>query len=209
LFGFASNRRNSMNEKDLVKGCRQAEPLAMKTLYEKYYALMLGICLRYAGNMFDAEDLVQEGFVKIFKDIGSFSGRGSFEGWMKRVIINNALMHLRKPRREYSFENIEDFAENEPLIQDEEELSIEQQIKRTDFTREELIEMIHSLPLGYQQVLNLYVIDGFKHREIAKLLNISEGTSKSQLNKARKLMKKKLLEKAIEKIENNKSAGLV
>ena len=192
-----------MNEKELIKGCKRAETLAMKTLYESYYSLMLGICIRYVGNVFDAEDLVQEGFVKIFKDIGSFSGRGSFEGWLKRVMINNVLMYLRKSKREFSFENIDEIAVNEPTPVDDEELSAEQQITGADFTKEELIEIINSLPKGYQEIVNLYIIDGFKHREIAKLLNISQGTSKSQLFRARKMIKKKLLEEAIKKTKNN------
>ncbi len=188
-----------MNEKDLIRGCKRAETLAMKTLYESYYSLMLGICIRYVGNVFDAEDLVQEGFVKIFKDISSFSGRGSFEGWLKRVMINNTLMHLRKSKKELSFENIDELAVNEPTPIDDEELSTEQQIAGADFTKEELIEIINSLPTGYQEIVNLYIIDGYKHREISKILNISQGTSKSQLFRARKLIKKKLLEEAIEK----------
>ena len=188
-----------MNEKELIRGCKRAETLAMKTLYESYYSLMLGICIRYVGNVFDAEDLVQEGFVKIFKDISSFSGRGSFEGWLKRVMINNTLMHLRKSKKELSFENIDELAVNEPTPIDDEELSTEQQIAGADFTKEELIEIINSLPTGYQEIVNLYIIDGYKHREISKILNISQGTSKSQLFRARKLIKKKLLEEAIEK----------
>ncbi len=192
-----------MNEKELIKGCKRAETLAMKTLYESYYSLMLGICIRYVGNVFDAEDLVQDGFVKIFKDISSFSGKGSFEGWLKRVMINNTLMHLRKSKKEFSFENIDEIAVNEPTPVDDEELSAEQQITGADFTKEELIEIINSLPKGYQEIVNLYIIDGFKHREIAKLLNISQGTSKSQLFRARKMIKKKLLEEAIKKTKNN------
>jgi RNA polymerase sigma-70 factor (ECF subfamily) len=188
-----------MNEKELIKGCKRAEPLAMKTLYESYYSLMLGICMRYVGNRFDAEDLVQDGFVKIFKDIGSFSGRGSFEGWLKRVIINNTLMYLRKSKKEFSFENIDNIAMDEPASMDEEELSAEHRISSAEFTKEELIDIINTLPTGYQKIVNLYIIDGYKHHEVSELLNISTGTSKSQLFKARKLIKKKLLEEAIKK----------
>ncbi len=194
-----------MNEKEIIKGCKRAETLAMKTLYESYYSLMLGICLRYAGNVFDAEDFVQEGFVKIFKDIGSFSGRGSFEGWLKRVMINNTLMHLRKSKREISFENIDELAVDEPTtVYDGDEPSVNQQISSVDFTKRELFEIINSLPKGYKEIVNLYIIDGYKHREISKLLNISQGTSKSQLFRARKLIKEKLLEGAIEKAKTTK-----
>jgi len=188
-----------MDEKTLIKACKNAEVSALKILYERYYAAMFGVCLRYVRNKADAEDLVQEGFMKVFKDIAKFEGKGSFEGWLKRVMINNTLSFLRKNKKEFAHDDIETFAGNEPEQVEADEITIENQIKNTDFTKEELIEIIRSLPHGYQQVLNLYIIDGFKHHEIAKLLNISEGTSKSQLNRGRKLAISKLYQKACEK----------
>lgn len=187
-----------MDEKTLIKACKNAEVSALKILYERYFAMMFGVCLRYVRNKADAEDLVQEGFMKVFKDIGSFEGKGSFEGWLRRVIVNNTLSHLRKTKREFAHDDIETIAENEPDDIETDEITVESKIKNRDFTKEELIEIIQSLPQGYQQVLNLYIVDGFKHYEIAKMLNISEGTSKSQLNRGRKLAVKKLYQKACE-----------
>jgi RNA polymerase sigma-70 factor (ECF subfamily) len=118
---------------------------------------------------------------------------------MQIVMINNALAYLRKHKNEFVHHDIDLIAENETDPVEEDVLTIENQIKNTNFTREELIEIIESLPEGYQQVLNLFVIDEFKHQEIAIILNINEGTSKSQLNRARKLVKKRLYEKVLEK----------
>lgn len=186
-----------MEETELIRACKKADISAMKVIYEKYYRIMLGICLRYVRNRADAEDLVQDGFLKIFKDIGTFEGRGSFEGWMKRVMINSALTFLRKPRKEIETENFADFSEAEDSTSEMDDITIRDQIMNTDFTKEELMETINSLPAGYQQVLNLYIIDDFKHQEIAEMLNISTGTSKSQLNRGRKLLIKKLYQKSL------------
>jgi len=181
-----------MEEQELIKACKKADISAMKVIYEKYYRIMMGICLRYLRNRADAEDMVQDGFIKIFKDIGTYEGRGSFEGWMKRVMINSALAHLRKPKKEINAEGFADLTDQTDFADEKEEISVKELIIKTDFTKEELIDAIHSLPPGYQQVLNLYIIDDFKHQEIAEMLHISIGTSKSQLNRGRKLLIKKL-----------------
>lgn len=181
-----------MEEQELIKACKRADVLAMRVIYEKYYRIMMGICLRYLRNRADAEDMVQDGFIKIFKDIGTYEGRGSFEGWMKRVMINSALAHLRKPKKEINAESFADLTDQTDFPDEKEEITVKELIVKTDFTKEELIDAIHSLPPGYQQVLNLYIIDDFKHQEIAEMLHISIGTSKSQLNRGRKLLIKKL-----------------
>jgi RNA polymerase sigma-70 factor (ECF subfamily) len=190
-----------MNEKEIINGCQRGDTQAMKALYEKYYSLMLGICMRYAGNVFEAEDFVQEGFVAIFKDIRSFSNRGSFEGWLRRVMINNTLMILRKLKKDRMVDKWEENNINLATPEEDEnaEMSFETQIYNADFTKEELIETMQLLPEGYRNILNLYVIDRYKHSEIAKLLGISAGTSKSQLSRARSLIKKYLYQKALEK----------
>jgi RNA polymerase sigma-70 factor (ECF subfamily) len=181
-----------MSDNNLAERCKAGDRAAMKILYERYYSRMLGVCMRYAANYADAEDYVQDGFLKVFNDIRSFKGRGSLEGWIRRVIINATLMKLRKSKKEYAFENMElavGGAFDEPM-EDEEENQNEPDV--LDFTREEAIDILQTLPEGFRKVLNLFVIDGYKHREIAKMLDISVGTSKSQLNRARKLMKQKL-----------------
>jgi RNA polymerase sigma-70 factor (ECF subfamily) len=188
-----------MNDKALVRACKKGEPEAMKTLYLGFYQLMLGVCQRYVHNKADAEDLVQEGFIKVLNELGSFKGKGSLEGWIRRVMVNNVLMHLRKNRKEFAFDDMETIAVDEVDEPADGTISHGEQIMDEDFSQEELVEIIHTLPSGYGKVLNMYVIDNFKHREIAKMLNISEGTSKSQLNRARKLMKIKLYERVTEK----------
>ena len=184
-----------MSDKGLADRCKAGDRAAMQTLYERYYSPMLGVCLRYAASYADAEDFVQDGFIKVFNDIHSFRGKGSLEGWIRRVIINSVLMKLRKARREFAQDDMEtamDEAIEEPMSDEEEKKDIDV----LDFSQEEAVRIIQTLPEGFRKVLNLYVIDGYKHREIAKLLDISVGTSKSQLNRARKLMKQKLIEYA-------------
>lgn len=185
-----------MSDKGLADRCKAGDRAAMQELYERFYSPMLGVCLRYAANYADAEDFVQDGFIKVFNDIHSFRGTGSLEGWIRRVIINSVLMKLRKAKKEFAHDNMEtamDEAVEEPMSEDEKEV---QKIDVLDFTQQEAVNIIQTLPDGFRKVLNLYVIDGYKHREIANMLNISVGTSKSQLNRARKLMKQKLIEYA-------------
>ncbi len=181
-----------MSDNNLADRCKAGDRAAMKILYERYYSRMLGVCMRYAANYADAEDYVQDGFMKVFNDIRSFKGKGSLEGWIRRVIINATLMKLRKSKKEYAFENMELVVggEFDEPMENEEENQSEPDV--LDFTREEAINILQTLPEGFRKVLNLFVIDGYKHREIAEMLNISVGTSKSQLNRARKLMKQKL-----------------
>jgi len=183
-----------MNDKALVKACVKGDTAAMKILYKRFYALMLGVCQRYVHNKADAEDFVQEGFIKVFNGLGSFKSAGSLEGWIKRVMINNVLMQLRKKKKEFVFDDMDTLVDDSPEGLEDTPLTDEEQIRNEEFSREELMELIHALPEGYGKVLNMYVIDHYKHREIAGILNISEGTSKSQLNRARKLMKQKLIE---------------
>jgi RNA polymerase sigma-70 factor (ECF subfamily) len=187
-----------MDDKALVKACIKGDAMAMKTLYERFYALMLGVCLRYVHNKADAEDFVQEGFIKVFNGLGSFKSAGSLEGWVKRVMINNVLMQLRKAKKEFPSDDMDSVAKSDSDEKEDVPQSLEEKVRNEDFSQAELVEMIHALPEGYSRVMNMYVIDKYKHREIAKIMGISEGTSKSQLNRARKLMKQKLLELVLE-----------
>lgn len=182
-----------MSDNSLADGCKAGDRAAMKALYERFYSPMLGVCLRYAANYADAEDFVQDGFIKVFNDIRSFKGTGSLEGWIRRVIINSVLMQLRKSKKEYAYDNLEATLEDtaDDVHDDKNE---DRSNDILDLSQQEAVEIIQTLPEGFRKVLNLYVIDGFKHREIAEMLDISVGTSKSQLNRARKLMKQKLTE---------------
>ena len=184
-----------MSDNSLADGCKAGDRNAMRALYERFYSPMPGVCMRYAANYADAEDFVQDGFIKVFSDIRSFKGTGSLEGWIRRVIINSVLMQLRKSKKEYAYDNMEIVmdASDEELSKNESE-SNENPVDILELSQQEAVEIIQTLPDGFRKVLNLYVIDGYKHREIAEMLNISVGTSKSQLNRARKLMKQKLVE---------------
>jgi RNA polymerase sigma-70 factor (ECF subfamily) len=162
-------------------------------LYDRYAPIMLGICMRYVYERSEAEDILQEGFLKIFTKIGEFEGRGSFEGWMKRVFVNTAITHYHKNSKHnkyhYDIDDVQ-IPKNEKPAYGE-----------SEFTHEELFNIIHSLPEGYKLVFNLYALEGYKHKEIAEMLEIDINTSKSQYSRAKKLIRKKL--ETIGKIATN------
>ena len=169
-----------MTESELIAGCQRADSKAQKVLYERYASMMYGVCMRYLKNEMDAEEALLNGFMKIYQNIEKFEAKGSFEGWVRRIMVNEALGFLRK---------------KEPL-----HLAIEDgftQIADTggadhDLNEGELLGMLHTLPAGYRAVFNLYAIEGYSHKEIADMLNITEGTSKSQLSKARAMLQRRL-----------------
>jgi len=173
-----------LSEDQLIERCRKNDRTAQKMLYDKYSSTMLGICMRYVFERSEAEDILQEGFLKIFTKISEFEGRGSFEGWMKRVFINTAitLYHKNSKHNKYHY-NIDDVHISK---------SEKPAIGESEFTNEELLNIIHSLPKGYKLVFNMYAIEGFKHKEIAEMLKIDINTSKSQYSRAKKLIRKKL-----------------
>lgn len=178
-----------MGLKDLIRRCRNQDRNAQEQLYRLYAAKLFGLCLKYSDNYQEAEDNLQDGFVTIFEKISQYKNEGSFEGWMKRIIINTALQKHRQQKL-YEITNEENIWEEEVEI-DTEELSV-------DF----LLECVQGLPDRYQQVFNLYVMDGFSHKEIAGMLKISEGTSKSNLARARMALKDR-----IEKKQNIKNSA--
>ena len=166
---------------EIVKRLQKGDRKAQKQIYDKYSGLFYAICLRYASNTDEAWDLLQEGFIRIFFNIKSFKGKGSFEGWMKRIVINNAINHYYKDKKYRYHEDIDENYE----IKSEDRL-----FDDADFTYEELLEIIRQLPSGYRTIFNLYAIEGYKHKEIAKILGISESTSKSQYHRAKKILQK-------------------
>jgi len=172
------------SELNLIQKLKNQDPVAQKVLYDKYSPLFYAICLRYVKNEVEAEDILVESFYKIFKKIDQFRGNGSFEGWMKRIVINQALMQIRKNS------NLNLHVELEKAYSVKSEAEIIDNINY-----QEILKLIKELPTGYKTVFNLYVIEGYKHREIAEILNISINTSKSQLilakKKLRELYKKK------------------
>ncbi len=165
------------SEEQLVKACQKADPKAQKRVYEKYAPKMLAICNRYLADEMEAEDAMIEGFMKVFDKINTFKLEGSFEGWIKRIMVNEALMTLRSKKKE-------------GFSVDYEQISYEQepQTTQTQLEVDELMSIIGHLPTGYRTVFNLYALEGYSHADIAKELNISEGTSKSQLSRARVIL---------------------
>lgn len=174
-----------MNEQQIITGCKEQKREAQKMLYEKYARTMFGICLRYCSDEDSAKDLLQDGFIKVYANVGSFQGKGSFEGWIKRIFINQALESFRKKK---SLIQTSDDVQNLPDIVDEDtEDDAMYRISEND-----LLKMIQELPKGYSTVFNLYAIEDFSHREIADMLGISEGTSRSQYVRARQLLQDKV-----------------
>jgi RNA polymerase sigma factor (sigma-70 family) len=172
----------------ILEGCIAGKREAQYELYKMFASSMLAVCFRYAKNRVEAEDLLQEGFVKVFQKISSFRREGSFEGWIKRIMINNALNEIKKNRRNPFLEDIGMI--NETQIVD----PADSAGKLDPVPADVLMEMIRSLPEGYRIVFTLYVLEDFSHREIADELNISENTSKTQLLKARRVLKNKVNE---------------
>jgi RNA polymerase sigma-70 factor (ECF subfamily) len=180
-----------MEEKELIKRLLKNEKTAQKYLYDKYSTLFYGICVRYSSNTDEACDILQEGFLKILTHINKFSGTGSFEGWMKRIIVNNAINSYHKNLK-YRYHT--DVSEIKDTIEDETSY-----IEDTNYSYEELLKLIQVLPEGYRTIFNLYAIEGYKHKEIAEMLKISENTSKSQYHRAKRILQDKLFELSKEK----------
>ena len=151
-------------------------------LYNRFAPKMYAVCLRYANNSNDAQDLLQEGFIKVYRNLHRFRAEGSFEGWIRRVFINSSIEHFRKKSAQLS------------TVSDKEENTIENtDISALDSLAEkDIILLIQELSPGYRTVFNLYVVEGYSHREIGELLGISEGTSKSQLARAKAILQKKV-----------------
>lgn len=179
----------SLTEEELLDGCRKGKPSAQRKLYDRLASKMLGVCIRYIKEKEEAEHVLIGSMVKVFNKLDQFKGDGSFEGWVRRIIVNDCLMYIRKNRNMSLQSDIEEVFNNPNLTVMEDRLN-----------EEDLLKLINELPVGYRTVFNLYAIEGYSHAEIAKQLDISENTSKSQLSRARKWLQTKLveLEKEIE-----------
>jgi len=175
-------------DESIIEGCIAGKRSAQNALYRKFSAMMHSVCMRYAQNRDEAEDILQEAFIKIFQNIATFRGEGSFEGWMKRIMINHALNHYRKNKKMPFHQDIDEI--NEQDILNKEEISGHHE----PVSAEILLSLIHLLPRGYRMVFNLYVFEEYSHKEIAEELNISENTSKTQLLKARRMLRRRLSE---------------
>lgn len=166
-----------------LQACLRGDRLAQKHFYEHFRGKMFVVCLRYANSREDAEDMLQEGFLKVFRDLHQYTGAGNFEGWVRKVIVNNALQFLQKQRKN-------------PLIVelDGQEFPDEDAgtFQPDEATAKNLIRLLQQLPTGFRTIFNLYVLEGYTHPEIAEILGISVGTSKSQLLRAKAHFRKLL-----------------
>ncbi|HOX83854.1 MAG TPA: RNA polymerase sigma factor [Chryseolinea sp.] len=173
-----------LNETELIEGCIKNDRAAQQTLYNSYCRKMMVVCLRYAKGIDEAEDILQEGFVKVFNAIKNFRQEAKLETWITRIMVNTALNAQRKKMYLYPMVDVEDL--HLP----------EQEVSLSGIHFKQLLELIQSLPQGCQVVFNLFAIEGYSHKEIAELLGISEGTSKSQFARAKSLLQQKLLKES-------------
>lgn len=169
-----------MTETQLIAACKKGNRKAQRILYERYAAKMFGVCRRYIYNEADVEDTLLNAFYKVFANIHTFEDKGSFEGWIRRIVVNESLMFLRKKKRMSTLY----------IEMSDKEIEVPTAAKaQEDLQEADILKLLDELPDGYRTVFNLYVIEGYKHREIADMLNISINTSKSQLIKARKMLR--------------------
>ena len=170
-----------MNQKELIAGCIRGDRQSQVELFRQYSGKLLAVCVRYTRHRMEAEDVLQDAFIKIFKNLEKFEGKGSFEGWMRRIVVNTALKNYNKSSYQKEKIGLEDYQENalDPDV-------------LASLHEEEILKVIGQLPEGYKAVFNLYVIEGYSHREIADQLEIQESTSRSQLVKARKMLQSKI-----------------
>src|SRR6186713_914771 len=176
-----------MTEEALLKGCLNNEAASQRELYNKYSSKMLAVCYRYAHNREDAEDMLQEGFIKVFLQVHTFENRGAFEGWIRRIIVHTCINILKKNKK---FNESVDIIHATSIQVREESVSAIIQAKQ-------VVECIRMLPIGYRTVLNLYAIEGFSHKEISLMLDIEESTSRSQYTRAKAMLEEILIRKKI------------
>lgn len=164
-------------ERKLIKDCLEGNLLAQQRLFKKYYGFVMAICLRYANDRDDAKEILQESFIKVFRSLNSFKFEGGLKSWMKRIAVNTAIDRFRKTKQEIDKVRIDDkmvFVDTESIL--------------SKMSKDDLIQCINQLPCGYRTVFNLFVIEGYSHKDIADKLGINEGTSKSQLFKAKQIL---------------------
>lgn len=174
------------SEQEIIEGCIREDSRYQRLFFEKYYSRMYAVCFRYSKDEEEAKDILQEGFMKAFDGIRLFKGESSLATWLTRIMTNTAINYLKKRNKNLFASLDEQFTEVAEV--EEQELS-----KLNELHAEEALALLQKLPAGYRSILNLYVFEGYSHKQISALLGISEGTSKSQLSKARALLKKFIL----------------
>jgi len=178
----ASETVTNLNEQHIISLCKQGDRAAQKALFDRLSAKMFPVCMRYMGNREAAEDVLQEGFISLFSKLGSYSGEGSFEGWARKVFVNTALMTLRK----------NDVMRQSEDIETAWSVSSEDPGALQKISYNELMGMIAELPTGFRTVFNMFLIEGYSHKEIGEALGISEATSRSQLQRARVMLQNRI-----------------
>jgi RNA polymerase sigma factor (sigma-70 family) len=172
-----SESNQNITESDLLNGCLEGNRRMQEELYRRFSPRMYAVCLRYAGNAEEAEDILQEGFIKVFKKMDSFRGEGSFEGWIRRIFVNTAIEHFRRKRY------------LQPVTEKEENTIAGKSLSALDgLAEKDILALVQELSPGYRTVFNMYVVEGYTHKEIGDMLGISEGTSKSQLSRAKVIL---------------------
>ncbi len=182
---------NKEKLKEIIEGCLRNNRRSQEELFKLFYGKMLSVCMRYNSDRDSAQEVLQEGFIKVFEKLGAFDYKGSFEGWIRRIIANTAIDAIRKSKKDpYLTDNDNDFklGASDPMVEKEE-------LEFMDLKAEVAMEAIQKLSPAYRTVFNLFVLEDYSHKEIGELLGISEGTSKSNLAKAKMNLKKILNEK--------------
>jgi len=181
---------NSKSLNQLVTACIKQDRKAQRSLYERFAPVMHTVCLRYVRDAAEAEDILLKGFMKVFQNLKKFRADGSLEGWIRRIIVNEALMYIRRNKHMYLEVDVTEASEAHDLHPDH-------------LAEEDLLQLIYELPVGYRTVFNLYAIEGYSHQEISEMLDVSEGTSKSQLSRARQILKQKIQQLDVPLRQNN------
>ena len=171
-----------MDELQLIEGCRKGDRRAQKALYETFSRKMMSVCLRYVSDWETARDLLQEGFVKVFTHIDSYTGNGSFEGWIRKIFVNSALEYLRHA----------DVLRESTDLDQTAEVAQTDSSPLSDISAAELMLLVQSLPAGFRTIFNLFAIEGYSHKEISERLHITESTSRSQYTRAKQLLQRKV-----------------
>ena len=185
-----------MSEMSLIEDCINNSSVAQRELYNRFSGILFGICYRYASCRQDAEDMLQEGFIKIFTKISSFENKGNFEGWMKRVMVHTCINYLKKNKK---FENI-------ISLENVYNLEVKEESIASKLLGKQVMECLRLLPIGYRTVINLYAIEGFNHKEIGEILEIGESTSRSQFIRGKNvletiLIKREIIKPNVERVE--------
>ena len=177
-----------MNEQAIIKGCLHKDPLSQRELYNYFSPKMLSICFRFSYSREDAEDMLQEGFIRIFSQLHTYAGKGAFEGWVRRIIVHTCINFIKKHKK---------FNDSVDIDHVGDVLSSKEESLASIMQGRQIIDCIRQLPLGYRTVLNLYAIEGYSHKEIGELLEIGESTSRSQYTRARSMLEKLLIKREV------------